>query len=172
MIKLFPQSKRKIANASAEDNNNTYTERPLGDSDQKLFLHNDHNEQNSFGIDSKGKMEQLVEFFETYEKIKVSYINLFYRVPPDKEQLKQIKKQSDVAVMEMQKEMQVEFLEQQNQMQEAVNKGEMLPERYQLEIEKAQTMMQEQLKAYQQEIISKLQAEASKIENKVLKVME
>tara|TARA_R100001594_G_scaffold25625_1_gene50059 strand:+ start:1472 stop:3775 length:2304 start_codon:yes stop_codon:yes gene_type:complete len=168
LIKLFPQSKRKIMMASAEDNNNTYTERPLGDDDQKLFLHNDHNEQTSFGIKADGGTEQLVEFFETYEKIKVSYINLFYRVPPNKEELEQLKKQCDIMVMEMQKEMEVEFAEQNAKMQKAVQSGEMLQERYQLEIEKAQKMMQEQLQAYQQECMSKLQTEASKIENKII----
>jgi hypothetical protein len=53
-------------------------------------------------------------------------------------------------------------------MEEAVQKGDMLPERYQLEMQKAQEMMQKQLQAYQQECMSKLQAEASKIENKII----
>jgi len=168
LIKIFPQAKRKIANASSEDNNNTYTERPLGDDDQKLFMHNDHNEQTSFGITADGEMEELIEFFETYEKVKVSFINLFYRIPPDKNQLEAIKKQSDVMLMEMQKEMEVGFLEQKAKMDEAVASGQMLPERYNLELEKAQKMMQDQLNAYQQEVMSKLQAEASRIENKIV----
>jgi hypothetical protein len=168
LMKIYPQAKRKIANAASEDNNNTYTERPLGDDDQKLFLHNDHNEQTSFGVNAKGEMEELVEFFETYEKIKISYINLFYRIPPNKEQLQAIQEQAEIAMMEMQKEMEVEFLEQQKQMEMAVQSGEMLPERYQLEIEKAQKMMQQQLEAYRQETVSKLQSEASKIENQII----
>tara|TARA_R100000278_G_scaffold122817_1_gene110084 strand:+ start:2482 stop:4785 length:2304 start_codon:yes stop_codon:yes gene_type:complete len=168
LMKIYPQAKRKIANAASEDNNNTYTERPLGDDDQKLFLHNDHNEQTSFGVNAKGEMEELVEFFETYEKIKISYINLFYRIPPNKEQLQAIQEQAEIVMMEMQKEMEVEFLEQQKQMEMAVQSGEMLPERYQLEIEKAQKMMQQQLEAYRQETVSKLQSEASKIENQII----
>ena len=172
LVKLFPQAKRKIMSASAEDNNNTYTDRPLGDDEQKLFLHNDNNEQNSFGVKSDGEMEQLVEFFETYEKIKVSYINLFYRIPPDKKQLAELQKQAEVMVMEMQKEMEVEFLEQKRQMDMAVQSGEMLPERYELEMQKAQKMMQEQLQAYQQEVMSNLQSEASKVENQIISEKE
>ena len=172
LMKLFPAAKRKIANAASEDNNNTYTERPLGDDTQKLFMHNDHNEQNSFGVTAKGEMEELVEFFETYEKVKVSYVNLFYRIPPSQEELKAIQQQAEVMVMEMQKEMEVEFLGQQKQMEMAVQSGQMLPERYQLEIEKAQKMMQEQLQAYQQEVISNLQAEASKVENQIISEKE
>ena len=172
LMKIFPGAKRKIAKAASEDNNNTNTETPLGDNEQKLLMHNDNNEQNSFGVDAKCGMEQLVEFFETYEKIKISYINLFYRIPPDPKQLKVIQEQAKVMVMEMQKEMEVEFLEQQKSMEMAVQSGEMLPERYALEIEKAQKMMQDQLAAYQQEIMSKLQSEASKIENKIVSEKE
>ena len=168
LIKIFPQAKRKIANAASEDNNNTYTERPLGDDDQKLFLHNDHNEQTSFGVNAKGEMEELVEFFETYEKVKISYINLFYRIPPSPKQIKAIQEQAEVMMLEMQKEMEVEFLEQKKKMDMALQSGEMLPERYELELEKAQKMMQNQLNSYRQETISNLQSEASKIENQII----
>ena len=68
----------------------------------------------------------------------------------------------------MQAEMEVELLEQERQMQEAVQSGEMLPERYELEMKKAQDMMMQQLQAAEQEIMSQLQAEASKIENKIV----
>jgi len=67
--------------------------------------------------------------------------------------------------MEMQKELEVQLLEQDKQMQEAVQKGDMLPERYKLEIEKAQQMMMQQLQTFEQQCMSQLQAEASKIEN-------
>ena len=113
-------------------------------------------------------MDQLIELFEVYEKVKMSYISLFYRIPPDQETLKQLKQQCDVMVQEMQAEAQVELLEQQRSMQEAVQKGEMLQERFDLEMKKAQDMMQQQLVAYQQECMSKLQAEASKVENKII----
>ena len=168
LAKIYPEAKRKIMQASSEDNENNYSSRPLGDESQKLFLHNDNSEQNSYGIDSKGEMEQLIEYFETYEKVKVSYINLFYRIPPNEEQLKAIQQQVQVMVMEMQQEMQVEFLEQKQQMDKALEKGEMLPERYKLEIEKAQKMMQSQIQSYQQEITSQLQSESSKIENQII----
>jgi ribosomal protein L12E/L44/L45/RPP1/RPP2 len=113
-------------------------------------------------------MEDLVEFFELYEKIKVSYMNVFYRIPPSKEELKAIKQQCNIMVKEMQAEMQVKALEQQQQMQEAVEAGKMLPERFQLEMQKAQKMMQQQLQAYAQECMSKLQAAESRIENTII----
>ena len=168
LMKIFPDQKRKIANSNSDDDSQTtYSIRSTGDGEQKLFTYND-DVDSDLAITPKGERDQLVEFFEVYEKIKISYINLFYRIPPDPEQLKAIKQQADVQMKEMQAEMEVGLLEQQQQMQEAVQSGEMLPERYELEMQKAQDMMQQQLQVAEQEIMSQLQAEASKIENKVI----
>ena len=168
LMKIFPDQKRKIANSNSDDDSQTtYSIRSTGDGEQKLFTYND-DVDSDLAITPKGERDQLVEFFEVYEKIKISYINLFYRIPPDPEQLKAIKQQADVQMKEMQAEMEVGLLEQQQQMQEAVQAGEMLPERYELEMQKAQDMMQQQLQVAEQEIMSQLQAEASKIENKVI----
>ena len=167
LMKIFPDQKRKIANSNSDDQSQaTYSTRSL-DQEQKLFTYND-DVDSDMAITAKGEQDQLVEFFEMYEKIKVSYMNLFYRIPPDEEQLKAIRQQADVQLKEMQAEMEVQLLEQQQQMQEAVQAGEMLPERYELEMQKAQEMMTQQLQVAEQEIMSQLQAEASKIENKII----
>ena len=169
LMKLFPEYKRKISQASSDEQiQRRYSERAMGDTEQALFTYNDHTEQSSMGITPKGEMDMLCEFFEVYEKIKVSYINLFYRVPPNKEQLKAIKQQCNVMLKEMEAELSVKLMEQDQEMQQAVQAGKMLPERYQLELEKAQKMMQQQLQAYEQECMSQLQAEASKIENQII----
>ena len=169
LMKLFPEYKRKISQASSdEQTQRSYSERAMGDTEQALFTYNDHTEQSSMGITPKGEMDMLCEFFEVYEKIKVSYINLFYRVPPNKEQLKAIRNQCNVMLKEMEAELSVKLMEQDQEMQQAVQAGKMLPERYQLELEKAQKMMQQQLQSYEQECMSQLQAEASKIENQII----
>ena len=169
LIKLFPDHKRKINKSSSDENQqNNFTRRDLGSQDQKLFGFNDTTEQSSMGITAKGEQDQLVEFFEVYEKIKVAYINFFYRVPPTQEVLQQINKQCAVMVEEQSREMEVQLMEQKQQMEQAVQEGKMLPERYQLEMENAMKMMQQQLEAYKQECMSKLQAEASKVENQIV----
>ena len=168
LMKIFPEHKRKIANSNSDEQSyHNYTTRSIGDDDQKLFSYNDAQDED-WAIKPTGELDELVEFFEVYEKIKMSYISLFYRIPPDPQQLQQLKQQADIMAKEMQAEAEVELLEQQRQMQAAVQSGEMLPERYELEMKKAQEMMQQQLEAYRQETMSKLQAEASKIENKII----
>ena len=173
LMKIFPDKKRQISAANSDEGQQrSYSERALGDDDQKLFSFNDTTEQTSMGITAEGEMEDICEYFEIYEKIKVSYINLFYRIPPDEEKLKAIKQQADVTIKEQQAEMQVKLMEQEKEMQAAVQAGKMLPERFQLEMKKAQEMMQNQLKVMYQQIMSQLQQEASKVENIIVSEKE
>ena len=171
IIKLFPQYKRKIGMASSLDGDHSSSERAIADSEQKLFLRDDSTLED-VGIDATGEQESTLELFELYEKIKISYANVFYRIPLDKKQLQAIQQQVQVKMKEMAGEMEVELLEQQKQMQQAVQEGKMIPERYELEMQKAQEMMMQQLQSAEQEYMSQLQAEASRIENKVISEKE
>ena len=172
LIKLFPDHKRKINAASSDEaNQNSWSARATGDSEQELFGYND-DRNDSQAINPDGSEDSMIEFFEVYEKLKIPHINVFYRVPPTPEQLEQMKQQVAVRMKEMQAEMEVQLLEQQQQMQEAVQAGEMLPERYELEMQKAQEMMQAQLQGAEQQYMSELQNETSKIENKVISEKE
>ena len=168
LIKLFPEHKRKIEKASSDENTNfSYTRRPLGTGDQKTFLYDDDS-MDDVGITPEGEQEPLIEFFEVYEKIKIAYMNVFYRIPPSEEELQAIQQQVQVKMKEMSAEMQVELMEQQKQMEQAVAEGKMIPERYELEMQKAQEMMQQQLQSAEQQYMSELQAAQSKIENKII----
>ena len=172
LIKLFPDQKRKIDKSSSDENMNfSYTRRPIGTGDQKTFLYDDDT-MDDMGITPEGEQEPLVEFFEVYEKIKIAYMNVFYRVPPSPEELRAIQQQVQVRMKEMQSEMEVQLMEQQQQMEQAVAEGKMIPERYELEMQKAQDMMQQQLQAAEQEYMSELQAAQSRIENRVISEKE
>ena len=172
LTKLFPDHKRKINAASSnESRQHSWSTRAAGDDEQELFAYNDsYNEAQAIAPD--GTQDEMIEFFEVYEKLKVPHINVFYRIPPNKEELAQMKQQVEVKMKEMAAEMEVQLLEQQKAMEEAVTSGEMLPERYELEMQKAQDMMTQQLQVAEQEYVSKLQNEMSKIENQVISEKE
>mgnify|MGYP003124632095 CR=1 FL=1 len=168
--KLFPEHKRKIKKAHNVETYDVYSDRAMHDSEQSLFTPKDNN--NSASARSDGTMDEMVEFFETYEKVQVEYVNVFYRIPPSPEQLKQMQEQIQVMVMEMKQELEVQMMEKQQQMQMAVQSGKMLPQRFELEMKKASDEMEQQLQAFSQEQMSLLQKEASKIENKVVSKKE
>ena len=171
LMKLYPAHKRKIKAASGENHSEDYYSEKSTDIYQKDFNYKDVPGSESVDPETQGK-DELLDFYEVYEKVKVLHMNVFYRIPPNPEQLKQIQEQVKVKMQEMQAEMSVELQEQQAKMQEAVQKGEMLPARFKLEMEKAQKMMQQQLAAAQQQYMSQLQQAASKVENIVISEKE
>ena len=169
LMQLFPEFKNKIKNANGESNENNYSEKSM-DAFRKDFSTKDIGDSES--LKSDGESDDLIEFFEMYEKVKISYMNVFYQIPPEPEQLEQIKQQVSVQLQEMQAEMEVELLEQQSKMEQAVQSGEMLPERFELEMQKAQKMMQDQLASSEQQMMSEAQASITKIENVVMSEKE
>ena len=64
--------------------------------------------------------------------------------------------------------MEVQLLEQQQEMQQAVQEGKMLPQRFELELKKAQEMMQQQLASAEKEMMSNLINKSSTIDHKTV----
>jgi len=171
LIKLYPQFANKIKKADGPSGREDYYSEKSGGILRKDFHYKDITESESVDNDT-GDHDEILEFFEMYEKVKIPYMNVFYRIPPDKKQLQQIQQQVSVRIQEMKAEMDVALMEQQKKMQEAVQAGEMLPERFKLEMEKAQKMNQQQLKTAQQEFMSEMQSQMSKIETVVVSEKE
>tara|TARA_Y100000401_G_scaffold112405_1_gene111796 strand:- start:1281 stop:3578 length:2298 start_codon:yes stop_codon:yes gene_type:complete len=168
---LHPQFKNKIKKASSDivGFENNLSEKSWG-KHQKDFAYKDIGMAES--ITEDGENDQLIEFYEVYEKIKVEYTNVFYKIPPSKEQMENIQKQIAIQLQEMQKEMQVRMLEEQQRLQMSVQKGEMLPQRFELEMEKLSKNMNQQLKAEEQKMMSEMQQMAEVVENRVISKKE
>ena len=160
---LFPQHKSKINKASSDEQSEyNYSSKDRG-VEQIDFTYKDINEES---IDpSTGEDDKLLELFELFEKIKVEYVNVFYKVPVSQKELKSIQQQVAVKVSEMQKEQKVQLAEQSKKMQEAVQKGDMISERMRLELEKLQKQQQQQIQQVKVEMQSQLQRKVEQIEN-------
>lgn len=169
LVQLFPDSKRKIMAASSNESEyDNYSEKAT-DIDQKDFGYKDMSGDSSLYSDEE---KELIEFFEMYEKEKVPYINLFYKVPPNKEKISEIESQSKVMIEKQKAEMQVKIKETELQLSQAVQQGKMLPERMKLELQKEAEMMGNQLQSMTVEIRHRLQEESSITENKVISKKE
>jgi hypothetical protein len=163
---LFPQYSAKINKANSDRNDDiSYSEKNY--ELQKDFDYKDISGSESVNPDS-AETDELLEYYELFEKIKVKFLNVFYQIPPEPEVLAQINKEVEAKIMEMQQEMQVQLLEQQQQMQIAVQEGKMLPQRFELEMKKATEMMENQLKSAEQEIRSNLIQNATTTGNKIV----
>jgi hypothetical protein len=163
---LFPQHISKINKAASDKGSDTsYSEKNY--ELQKDFDYKDVSGSESVNADA-GETDELLEYYELFEKIKIKFMNVFYQIPPTKDVLAQINEEVDAKIMEMQQEMQVQLLEQKQQMEQAVQEGKMLPQRYQLEIKKATEMMMNQLEVAKKELTSKLVKEATSTGNKIV----
>ena len=162
--KIYPDQKRKINKAQKFTGTDfDYSVRAVDD-EQKDFIYQDVVD----AITSEGEQDDMMEFIEVWEKISIPYINVFYKVPPNKEEQKEIAQQVKESMQMFIQEAQVGLQEQAKEMQEAVQKEEMLPERFKLELEKAQKTMEMQIEAKQEELQKKMEAMKSKVDNKVV----
>ena len=164
LIQQYPDSKRKIMAASSNLSGFDDMSEKSKDTTQHDFHYKEMSDNDVYG----DKRDEIIEFYELYEKEKLAYRNIFIKIPPNNEVLAQIKEQAQQQVSRMQMEMEVALKEKSLQMQAAVDAGEMLPERMQLEITKEKEMMVQQLKTYEIEVTARLQDENSKIDNKVI----
>tara|TARA_R110000824_G_scaffold110418_3_gene258429 strand:+ start:2847 stop:5114 length:2268 start_codon:yes stop_codon:yes gene_type:complete len=169
LVNQFPDSKRKIMAANSSENTYDDMSMKATDNDQHDFHYKEMDSNNSIYSE---KENELIEFFECYEKVKMPYVNIFFKIPPDRQVIAQIKEQASIQVEAMRNEMMVSFKEQQIQMAKAVEEGKMIKERMQLEMQRAQEEMEQQLQSFQIEVENKLQEEASKVDNKVISKKE
>jgi hypothetical protein len=165
--KLKPDYISKINKAATDTSEMSFSERDTS-GNNKDILQTDI----SSTYDEKGEDDPLVDYFEVYEKVKIAYYNVFYKKPLDPAQLKELKQRLQVRMQEARIEMEVGLKEQQVQMQQAVESGGMLPERFQLEMKKATDMMENQLRTMELEFSTEIQNEMSKVENKIISEKE
>ena len=99
-------------------------------------------------------------------------MNVFYRVPPDPEQLKQMEEQFKMQMEQMDKEMAVGMKEKLLKLQQAVESGEILPERMQLEAEKLQKEVEQQKQQAVMQFQQAQQEMQEVIENQVVSEKE
>jgi len=167
LIKLFPDHKAKIKKAGSSENADYNYSEKVTDVHQKDFGYKDVTEADSVDPET-GDTAELIEYFEMYEKVKIPYMNVFYRIPPSKEQIVEIQNVVNTQINEIAAEMQVRMMEQQQEMQQAVEAGEMLPERMQLEMEKAAKKMQEEIEMQRTQMMNELIQQATQVDNKVV----
>ena len=166
LYSLYPDNKSKIKKANSwQDTNLDYSEKATG-YDRKDFSYKDIDSSESVSL--KGEADELIELYEMYEKVKVAHVNVFYRQDLSPEQMQQIQQKVQIQLKEMKTELDVKYLEAEKKLQEALQSGAIIEERYRLEIDKLTQDVQNQLKNAEQSMMSQMQERASTIENRVI----
>ena len=164
---LFPQHAAKINKITASsDYSSSYSQRDLETS--KIIQPEDV----SFGLNPEGEEDQIIAYYENYTKVKIPFVNAFIRIPLTKEQEEQLQQSVDVQLQEFQAETEVQLQEKVLSIQQSLEAGEIIPERAELEIKKAQQMMETAIQEKQQELMSAAQEQMTKVEQVVLRKEE
>ena len=162
IIQKLPAFKLKIQKAQGEQDSNFYSER---DMDESASI---QAEDISVGIDSEGREEDLISYYECYEKVPIPFVRVFIKFPPSDAEMAKAKKIIDVQIMELKKELSVQIEEKKTEMAKLVKEGKAIPERAKLEVERAQQRMVEAVNQKQQILYSKARDEKSRIEDKTV----
>ena len=162
LMHLFPKFKTKIKDAAGESETTSYSQRDTVTS-QSIQA-----EDITMGLTIEGEDDDIVSYYECYQKVKIPYVNVFVKIPPTEEELEEIRRLVSVQLEEFQKETEVQLAEKQKQIQESLQAGEIIEERARLELERAQKMSEQAVQEKRAELMSMAQDKATRIEQKVI----
>jgi len=162
LMHLFPKFKTKIKDAAGESETVSYSQRDT------VVSQSIQAEDITMGLTIEGEDDDIVSYYECYQKIKIPYVNVFVKIPPTEEELEEIRRLVSVQLEEFQKETEVQLAEKQKQIQESLQAGEIIEERARLELERAQKMSEQAVQEKRAELMSMAQDKATRIEQKVI----
>jgi len=115
-----------------------------------------------------GEEELLIDYYELYEKVKIPYMNVFYYVEPTQEQINQIELMVSSEMQGMIDEMNVQLKEGELALKQQLEAGEIIQERHDIELQKMQIQMQEQIEQEKQKRLSEAMEQVSTTENVIV----
>ena len=164
--KIFPEYAKKIKNAgSNEQNTYSYSQKAEGNDFQYKEIVDET-------FDYFGEEDRRLDYYELYEKIKIPYMNIFYRIEPSPEEISKIRAQVDVEMEAIEKEMQVKTQETILQLNQQLQAGSIIEERFTLEIEKLEKQAEEQIRQTRETKISQAMEAVSRVENNIVSEKE
>ena len=161
LIQLYPEYSAKIKKANGSVSEYNYSPNALFTAD---IQGNDINE----AYNSKGGDSPLIEYIECFEKESRAFYNVFIQIPPKPQDLVKAQEQVEMQLEEASKEMEVKLQETTMQLQQAVQSGQMIEQRMNLELEKAVKQNEAQLAQMSEQLLYEAQTQLTVTENQIL----
>ena len=162
LINLFPEFAGKIKKVSGAADSVSFSQRPSTD------YQSIQPEDITMGVTIEGEDDDVVPYYETYSKKKHAYRNVFIKVLPSPAQMEQIKDNVEKQSKEAEKEISVGLKEKILSIQQSLEAGEVIPERAQLEIERAQQMASQAIEERKMQLMSEAQDSATIIDQQIM----
>ena len=160
---LLPQyaSKIKKVNKSGAESN-AYSQVDKEDASSVLP------EDITMGITLDAEDDDIVAFYEVYKKKKFAFWNLAIRTIPTEDELNQAKQMISDQVQEFSMEVMVKLEERKLEIQQALQSGQIIESRAQLEMQKAEKESQQAIQMFEQQTTEGVMASIAKIEQQVV----
>jgi len=163
---LLPEYKAKIDKSAGQKDSLNFSRTDFGDRDSVIT------EDVESTFTTSGEDDEILPFYECYKKIRVPFYNILMLVPPSKEEMKQIQKDVQQQLQEFQAEVAVQIQEKIAELDEAVQRGEIIQERAELEKQKSQKEAQESIAQMEMQLTSQMQEAASRTETSIVSEAE
>ena len=162
LINMLPDQAAKIKKASKGTDVVSYSDRdvPLSDSIQP--------EDITMGVDLHAEDDDILPYYETYAKKKFPYYNVYIKVTPSPAELDNIQDQVKEQMKDVEQEISVSLQEKELQIQQALEAGEMIPDRAQLEMDRARKMAAQAIEEQRMQLMSQAQDAATIIKQQVM----
>jgi hypothetical protein len=162
LINMLPDYKSKIKRVSKSTEAVSYSERDVH------YPQSIQPEDITMGVNLDAEDDDIIPYYETYAKKKFAYRNVFIRVVPSPAEMEVIKEQVDERLEMYKKEIEVGLMEKEVELSQAVEDGELIPERAILELEKARKMAAQGLEEQRMILTSELQEAAESIKQTIM----
>jgi len=159
---MFPEHKRKIKSASEQGIHETYSQSDRNDSDAIIA------EDIITSVNESGEKDDILDYYECYEKVRVPFYNLTIQIHPTPEDLENVKMVSEQRIKDYIEESTVATKEAILNIEKQLQAGEIIEDRAFLEIQKAEKALDYGIKRKKSEIDYATQEELNRTESKIV----
>ena len=170
LMNMFPEYKSRIKNATGGYNALDYSS--IDKESSSAIQPEDISNLGTDTVNPSGEHDDIIPYFEVYEKRKFTFYNVFIKEEPTPEEVKFMKKEVKASLDEFKAEVEVSLQEQTMQIQQALQSGQIIESRAQLELEKIQNQAQQAIEQKEQELMSKVQEAMVRVSQTVLSEKE
>jgi hypothetical protein len=133
LAKMMPTMSKKIIRASGTTESKQYSLRDVHESET---IQPGDVENEAYTLE--GEKDEVLDYYEVYTKEKIQFMNVWLRQPPPPQELDIIRQEAQSQAEIMAKDIEVSLKEQELELSQLVQDGEMLPERMEVEMQKAE----------------------------------
>lgn len=160
---MYPEYEDIIDKAQGEQDSESFSNR---DMDDPLSIQKD--DLQTPVEPEKGESDDWLPYYEVYRPKKMRFYNLFMQEELSEAEMRETRAGIDASVEDLAKELAVELTETQEELRKAYENEEINEERLQLELEKAEKAMKQELADTRQEMLNTAIDQAQKVEQRVV----